>query len=252
MNCEWVEQNASFYCKQVTTMTGDAAVEIGTPFSHPDGTAIVLYAVETGNQVLISDNGDTMANLSSTGINISQGRIKALRNLVQPFGLTLSTAGDFRCLAHSGSGRQALANVINALLVIGEWHKDKCGIDDKTDDLITEAEMYLRAWRPREEVIRHATATGMSGRAHTFDLQMGNELIEIVPANSMSTGATMRKAADVRNQPANASLRIRVIVDDRRNKERADDECRIMAALADAMTLSQLKRLSASAGDLPH
>ena len=56
MNCDWLKTSTAFDCVPIRGLHGEQGVEIGTPFSYADGSAIVLYALEQGDRVLLSDN----------------------------------------------------------------------------------------------------------------------------------------------------------------------------------------------------
>lgn len=64
MNCNWLQTASAFDCVPVRCLHNEAGIEIGTPFSYADGTAIVLYAIEEEDRLLLSDNGEMLAHLS--------------------------------------------------------------------------------------------------------------------------------------------------------------------------------------------
>ena len=96
MNCNWLQTASAFDCVPIRGLHNEAGIEIGTPFSFADGTAIVLYAMEEGDRLLLSDNGEMLAHLSAVGININK-RLSTLRDRVAPFGLTLTEVLNCGC-----------------------------------------------------------------------------------------------------------------------------------------------------------
>ena len=243
MNCEWLKAASAYDCTPVTSLHGEPGLEIGTPFSYADGTAIVLYAIQHGGRVLLSDNGDALAHLSSTGLNITRHRISKLRDRLSAFGMTLDAGGDVRALVPLQQGPQALAQAVSGLLAVAEWEREQLGLDEDVADLADAAEIYLREWKPNALLERHPKIKGQSRKEHSFDFLLDGEYIDIIPANHTATGGTMRKAGDVLNSPYLVGHSIRVVVDDTRDPGRAEAERKILGSLVKAMTLSRLKSL---------
>lgn len=201
---DWLKTASAFDCVPIQGLRNERGVEIGTPFSYADGTAIVLYAMEEGDRILLSDNGEMLAHLATVGIQTSR-RLASLRERVDRFGLTLTAKGDVRALVPTDQGAHMLATAISAMLSVANWERDLLGLDEQTRNLADEAETLLREWKP---------------------------------------GAAMRKAGDVKNSPYLAGQDIRVIVDDRRDPQRADVERQIPGSLVKALTLTKLQRLA--------
>jgi len=106
--------------------------------------------------------------------------------------------------------------------------------------------MYLRAWRPDASVqMDPEPVVGFSGKTYSFQLALGQELIDTIAPHPNATGATLRKLVDLRNAPRNADLAIRVILDDRKQPEIAAQEASILGTLATTWTMT---RLMAAAG----
>jgi len=137
-----------------------------------------------------------------------------------------------------------LATAISALLSVAEWEREQVGLDEQTQNLAEEAEILLRQWKPGATLERRPKIKGQSKREHTFDFQMDGEYIDVIPANHTATGATMRKAGDVKNSPYLAGREIRVVIDDRRYPDHADVERQILGSLVRAMTLTELQGLA--------
>lgn len=243
MNRDWLNIATAFDCVPVRGLHGEHGVEIGTPFSYADGSAIVLYAFEEGDHILLSDNGEMLAHLEAVGIPVGR-RVPTLRERVARFGLTLSDQGDVRILVPANQSAHMLATAISGLLSVAEWEREQAGLDEQTQNLAEEAEILLREWKPGTTLERRPKIKGQSKREHTFAFFMDGEYIDVIPANHTATGATMRKAGDVKNSPYLAGREIRVVVDDRRDPNRADVERQILGSLVRAMTLTKLQSLA--------
>ena len=137
-----------------------------------------------------------------------------------------------------------LATAISGLLSVAEWERDQVGLDEQTQNLAEEAEILLREWKPGSPLERRPKIKGQSKREHTFAFLLDGEYIDVIPANHTATGATMRKAGDVKNSPYLAGREIRVVIDDRRDRDRADVERQILGSMVRAMTLTKLQSLA--------
>lgn len=243
MNCNWLHTASAFDCVPVRGLHNEPGIEIGTPFSYADGSAIVLYALEEGNKLLLSDNGEMLAHLSAVGIDTTGKRLSILRDRIAPFGLTLTAQGDVRALVPVEQGAHMLATTISAMLSVAEWEREQQGLDEHTKNLADEAEIFLREWKPQAHLERRPKIKGQSKREHSFDFLLDGEYIDIIPANHTATGAAMRKAGDVKNSPYLHGREIRVVIDNRRDSDRAEVERQILGSLVKAMTLTKLQEL---------
>jgi hypothetical protein len=192
---------------------------------------------------LLSDNGEMLAHLEAVGVPVGR-RVATLRDRVARFGLTLGDQGDVRVLVPAEQGAHVLATVIGGLLSVAEWEREQVGLDEQTQNLAEEAEILLREWKPGATLEHRPKIKGQSKREHTFAFLMDGEYIDVIPANHTATGVTMRKAGDVKNSPYLAGREIRVVIDDRRDPDRADVERQILGSLVRAMTLTKLQSLA--------
>lgn len=243
MNCEWLRTASAYDCVPVRGLHNEPGVEIGTPFSYVDGTAIVLYAMDAGSHVLLSDNGEMLMHLSSMGIKLER-KLPLLRDRLQPFGLTLTSQGDVQTLIPVEQGSQALARMISGLLSITDWERELLATDEPTQLLVDEAELLLRSWKPNAPFERQPRVIGQSHKAHAFAFRLGDEYIDVIPPNHTATGATMRKVGDVKNSPHLGRHDIRIVIDDRKDPQRAEIERQILGSLVKAMRLTKLQQLA--------
>lgn len=243
MNADWLQAATHFDCVPVRGLHHEEGFEIGTPFSYADGTAIVLYAMDQDGRILLSDNGEMLAHLSSVGLDLRR-RLPLLRDRLAPFGLTLTEQGDVRSLVPPAQGAHMLSTMIEGLLAVAAWEREQLGLDEPTLDLVTEAEILLREWKPGHTLELRPKVKGQSRREHGFDFLLDGEYIDIITPNHTATGAAMRKAGDVKNSPFLNGRDIRVVIDDRADPERAEVERQILGSLVKAMRLSKLQKLA--------
>lgn len=242
IDCTWLRQNLAYDCRPVRTVNGDAACEIGTPFSFADGTAIVFYIVDQGTHALLSDNGDTLAHLRSVGLDPFK-REAAIRSMLQPFGIALESNGEIRALGPKDTTAHIVAAYISGLLAVATQERAWLCVPESVNDLADQVEHYLRLWRPADKLVRHPRLIGISRHEHTFDFMLGSELVDVISPSHQATGGLMRKVGDILSA-ADSPPRIRVIIDDRLNFERAETERQIIGSMACAMLFSRLKGLA--------
>jgi len=241
LNCAWASALTKYDCRPIKGLDGYAGLEIGTPFSLPDGTAINLYLMPFGNQVLISDNGDTLMHLSGMGLDVWQPmRLKGIRELAAKHKVTLADEGDFRMLSTEANASLSFAVAISGLLAVSHWAAEQLNINVANHDLAAEAEPYIIARNPTANFVRHPKIKGASKTLHVFDFQQGNELIDVIAPHPASTGGVMRKVGDISNGPFGEGLQTLIIVDDRWDALRAESEMGILASLVRTQPFSQL------------
>lgn len=251
MNCEWIKNTIGYRCLPLRGIKGESALEIGTPFTFPDGTSINFYLLEQGQgHILISDNGDTAMHISSYGDLWNQATVRQIEKMANENHIVLGELGDLRMIVEKGQLSYGIATFTAALIVFSKWVEERLTLPAPLVSLADKAEIYLTKWKPDLALQKNVSIKGLSKRDYTFDFQQGNELIDIIGANAQAVGSTMRKAGDVMNSPAMEGRVIRVIVDDSKDETGAQREKQILGSMVKAMLLSELIR--ASGTQKPH
>lgn len=243
LHCEWAKALTRYECNALKATGGSAAcLEIGTPFSLPDGSAINLYITETPHgHIKISDNADTLFQLGGMGLDVWQpAREGALRTLLARHKVQLGNQGDAHIITQPQHAANAFALAITGLLAISAWASDQLGSAPLVVDIVAEMEPYIIARNPSAAFKRHPHVKGASNSDHTFDFQHGTDLIDVISAHPNATGAAMRKAGDVQNGPFAEHLSPLVVVDDRTDPDRAMNEIGILGSVTRAMPASRL------------
>ncbi|MCI2809356.1 DUF1828 domain-containing protein [Eoetvoesiella caeni] len=244
MNCDWLKDAAAFNCVPVRGINGEAGIEIGTPFSYADGTAIVFYALEHGDHVLLSDNGDMLSHLSSVGINVSGNRMAHLKEKLAAHNFFMGDGLDVRAVFPKAQSAHMLASGISAMLSIAEWEHEHLALSERNRNIVEEAEILLRQWKPGCAIEKSPKIKGQSKNKYSFNYLIDGEYIDIIVPNHTATGAVMRKAGDIKNSPYLNGREIRIVIFDADEPERAEAERQIIGSLAKAMLYSQLERLA--------
>lgn len=244
IDCAWASALTRYDCRTVPAVGGGAsALEIATPFSMPGGAAVVLYVADMGSHLLLSDNGDTLAHLSSIGVDLwHPQRARALRDRLTVHGVTLDQGGDFRCLAQPAHAPFAFARLTSAVLAAGSWAAEQLKVAEVERDLVAEAEPYIMARDPAAQLLRRVHVRGASSVEYEFPLQHGRDLIDVIGPTAQASGFAMRKAGDVLNGPFADNASPLVIVDDRTDHQKAHQEIAIIASVARSMAFTTLMR----------
>lgn len=245
MNCEWIKNKIDYSCLPLRGIKGENALEIGTPFTFPDGTSINFYILEQGeNHILISDNGDTAMHISSCGNIWNQATPKQIEKLAEENHICVGELGDLRKVVKKSELSHGVATFVTALIVFSKWIEERINLPIQLNTLADEAEVYLASWKPKLPLQKDVTVRGRSKREFKFDFQQGNELIDVISASPSAVGAAMRKAGDVMGSPFAEGREIRVIVNDLGNQVRAQEEKQILGSMVKAMLFSELIRAS--------
>ncbi|WP_175804976.1 DUF1828 domain-containing protein [Burkholderia ambifaria] len=242
IDCAWLHKRLTYDCRAVKTVNGERAFEIGTPFSFADGSAITFYVIEQGAHSLISDNGDALFHLSSTGIDPFHGRrLSAIRGLLAQHGMTVEANGEIRALGQLENTSTLVAAYIAGMLALTEQERAWTGVPDSVNNLADEVEHYLRILRPAQPIVRNPKVKGISNHEYTFQFMWGNELVDVLSPSPQATGGLMRKLGDVLSAPGE-SPKIRVVIDDRNDLMKAETEKQIIGSMASAMLYSSLAK----------
>lgn len=241
MNCQQLFSGIGFGCTRLETEGGTDVFQISTPFQFADGNALPVFVEHDDPLLRFFDAGETLFQLLGSGIHLRDGRALApVRKVVEEFGASLNDDGDIELITPPQYAREAFGHYVRAVMAVADWEKEHVGLPPGAASLAAEAENYLAMWKPNAHILRRQSLEGLSGRPHEFALLIDDEYIDVIPSRPQSTGAELRKLFDVRKSALNDGVKIRVIVDDRQNKERAKEEASIIGGLAIAWTMSDL------------
>ena len=240
--CDWAQSLTRYDCQPLKALDGGPCLEIGTPFSLPDGGAINLYLTPVaGDMVKVSDNADTLFQLGGMGLDVWQpARLSALRALLAKSRLSMGPDGEVFLLAQAAHSANGFALAITGLLALGAWAGEQLQTQPKPVDMLAQLEPFIIARNPAAAYRRHPRARGASGSDYVFDLQHGTDLIDVIGPNAQATGAAMRKAGDIQNGPFAEHLSPLFVVYDLTDSERAMSEISILGSVARAMPASRL------------
>lgn len=244
MNCAQFQDLIGMRCNQI----GDA-VEVITPFTFADGDFVGIFAQAIGTQVLFFDDGLTLEHLNSFGIRLGNDRRRwqPLRSIAATYGVTLSDAGVFETLCPIAKPSNGFARMVSTLLGVAAWEREQAVISQDSEQLIEEVAFYLRAWKPKTEIIEKPVLRGFTGRTLTFDFFQDGQYIDALSPHSASTGAELRKLVDLASAPWWEGKDVLVVVDDRTQLDAAKHEIGILGRVSKAWPMSELVKASGDA-----
>lgn len=244
LNCEWAQSLTRYDCQPLKALDGGPCLEIGTPFSLPDGSAINLYITTAAEGMLkIGDNADTLFQLGGMGLDVWQGmRMSALRELMRKNRMSIGEQGDVFLLSRTEHAAHGFALAITGMLALSAWASEHLYAPAPTVDMLAEVEPYIIARDPTATFKHHPHARGASSADYVFDLQHGTDLIDVIGPSAQATGAAMRKAGDIQNGPFAEHLSPLFIVYDLTDSDKAMSEISILGSVTRAMPASRLMR----------
>ena len=109
---------------------------------------------------------------------------------------------------------------------------------------------FLRASNPTALIVHRPVVMGHSGREHEFHFEFDGALVDAAKPRGQSTGAILRKAADVNN--AGNEKRILVVIDDRIDDDKAKTETDILSTMVSVVPFTTLARQSLTPSAVKH
>lgn len=242
LNCNWAQALTRYDCQPLRGLGGGECLEIGTPFSLPDGSAINLYITIAGGEILkISDNADTLFQLCGMGLDVWQpARLASIRDLLAKNQMAVGPKGEIHTLTQNAHAAHGFALAITGLLALSSWAAEHLQAPARTIDMLAELEPHIIARDPTAFYKRNPHVKGASNTDYAFDLQHGTDLIDIIGPSAQATGAAMRKVGDILNGPFAGNLSPLIVVYDLVDSERAMNEVSILGSVARAVPASRL------------
>lgn len=242
--CDWAQSLTRYNCQPLTALDGGPCLEIATPFSLPDGSAINLYLTQAADDLVkIGDNADSLFQLGGMGLDVwHQAKQTTLRALLKRHKLTLGPMGDVSILARTQHAANGFALAVTGLLSLANWASEQLQTPAASIDIVAELEPYIVARNPTAAYKKHPRTMGASRTEYGFDLQHDTDLIDVVGPSAQATGAAMRKAGDIQNGPFAGALSPLFVVYDLQDPERAVSEISILGSVTRAIPASRLMR----------
>lgn len=245
LDCSFLDINQLIKCHVVETISGEKAIHLQTHHLWYDSNPLSFYVIDLGNQIMITDDGETIFNLSVNDVIRNKKSYSKIRDILNctHSDIGLSELGEITGIANKDKFNILLADYISAMCGLMHHERETIGIPPQINDLVEEVEMYLKAWKPKAKLIRNPKIKGISDHEYKFDFEIENDLILTISPTPQSVGSAMRKIADVNSGIELKNRKIMVIVDNRGDdlfSEKATKEIKIISALAKALPLTNL------------
>lgn len=240
MNCDDLANQLGFHC---ATLKGGGLV-LTTPHTMPNGASIPVF-VEPHNDggFRLWDAGELLYEVIASGVRVDNRRsLSGLIRNVERYGAKLGADGVLELIAPATDLPAAFSSFLQAAFEVARWHRGALERAPYQDSLVDETIRLLSAAYPEASVERDVEIAGFSSQIWTFDVRQRGRLIDCIAAHPTAGSFEVKKLVDVRGSSSYQSADILVIVDDRADPERADQEMKIISQLADAQPFTALCR----------
>lgn len=245
MNCESVISKLGFSCRPL----GGGALRVWSPFTYAgDGERIGFYVEETRTGYRVTDNCEAMMQATATGMNVTPGRINAIRKAAGAEGC-LSEGGEIEKFVSEADIGLGMAAVLNTALAVSHI-RTQWTPRFRAESFARDVEVVLEATLAGG-VLKKLSVTGASGHQLEFPLAVrdGLQLIYVqpVPATDDDTVDWRRvyegwgRMTDLRNAQIAESGRL-VVLQDAANDAEIKNAIGILADSAPVVLFSNLRQ----------
>lgn len=222
---------------KVPTRDGSIVYEIDTPFLLADEYKLNIFVEQFGNNIHIFDEGSTVFDLRGFGIQLDDGRMKSLSNLLRNYDLSLDGTS-IESLAPLDQGHVLFSRYIAAMMSIDTWLRNNLRVKPSKTNLINQTKTYFKSWTRSEKVIDEPKIQGKYEKAISFDFLINDLYVDSIFPDYNATASFMHKVALAK---ISHKIKTMVIVDDTLEPRKAQKEKEIASAVSHAMDLSTLK-----------
>lgn len=214
-----------------------------TPFRFADGDPIPMFVQHAGGAVRFFDDGYMALHFSGRGMKLDSMREgKFLANAAQRNGASYTDDWILETIATPSNVQQAFANYLAAALAICAWERENEGANTDMVLLVDEVAMAYRAIYPDAEISRNPGFKGVSGKTVNLDLLVNGVGIAVTSTHHSAINAALHKIVDISQSTQNSGRKLRFVIDDREDPEKAKSEAFILQAAAEVQLLSNLER----------
>lgn len=214
---------------------------IDTPFRFADGDGISFFAEQISNTVRYFDAGETLLHFMGRGIDLNKSRgASFISRIACAHGVNLSSSGDLEILSNAQDYNSAFASFVTALLEIVNWEREQENIDTDMDLLVQEVAMYFRSAYPKETQQPSPDFRGISGHKYQFDFIHGDKAVLAVNTHPNSVSAALKKIIDINQTSELGTLKPMIVLDDRKDKQAANNETKVLTVAADVISFTSL------------
>lgn len=240
MICEQLSSLLGIKCHPLTEDGSVALVD--TAFKFQDGDYVPVYVQQIANQVRFFDAGETVTHFIGRGISINDAKsAKFLKKIAEQNGSVFNDDGEIESWANQDNASEAFASYMCAMLGLVRWENEQIGVATDVSLLIEEVSMCFKAAYPGKNQIPSPEYTGISGHKYKFDFIHGNDAVLAISTHHASVASALKKLIDLNQMSDNNSLSPLVVIDDRYNKEEADNQAKVLTSIARVLSMTVLE-----------
>lgn len=241
-------------CQKLSTILGmqchplneeGTIAQIDSTFKFVDGDILPIYIEYVAGQIRFFDAGEVMLHFSSRGISFNK-TIKAnfLKKAAEESGASVNNDWEIEAWAPLEKSSQAFEKYISTLFALVKWEGKQIGIHTDIDLLINEVALCFKAAYPKEIHAKSQEFTGISGHKYKFDFIHGSKAVLVVTTHHASVSSALKKLVDLNQVSRNNDFSPLIVIDDRLDKEAANNESKVLTAVADVMPFTTLEKKS--------
>jgi len=239
MICEQVKNIIGFDVQYIEEQSN--IMWIDTPFTFADGDGLSIYAEKISNSIRFFDAGETLLHFIGRGVDVKSRRnIGFLTKIASSYGVDFTANGDLQILSPADDFSNSFASFIGALLEIITWEKGQEGVNTDMDLFIQEVALYFKSAYPNEQQSPSPEFTGISGHKYSFDFIHGNKAVLAVSPHPNSVSSALKKIIDVIQTNQLGKLHATVVLDDRKDRNAANNEAKLLSVASDVIIFSSL------------
>jgi hypothetical protein len=243
MNCHDFAIHVLAECTSISTHTGETGIFVALPATFVDGEPLPMYVIDRGPKIQITDGGDTLFHLHNIGFRIlgDKRRWSSLKEAIEPFGPKMNDSGEIEFWTDPAELHEGVARYTAALLSAANWEIEHFGQPLDGTALIEEAKEYLSVLRPTATIRENIVLVGVSGKSYKFPFSMDGVLLDAMSSSGASSNSMVRRLVDIRAVPSQQATDIEIVVEDRKNTERSEQDIRLIELLAKPLRISKLR-----------
>ncbi|MHB1236379.1 MAG: DUF1828 domain-containing protein [Gallionella sp.] len=213
-----------------------------TAFKFQDGDYVPVYVQQIANQVRFFDAGETVMHFIGRGVSINDAKgAKFMKKIAEQNGSTFNENGEIESWANQDNASEVFAKYMGVMLGLVRWEHDQIGVATDTSLLIEEVSMCFRAAYPDKKQTPSPEYIGISGHKYKFDFIHGDDAVLAISTHHASVASALKKLIDLNQLAENITLSPLVVIDDRYDKEEADNQTKVLAAAARVLPLTSLE-----------
>lgn len=227
------------------TRDGSELFALASPFRMLNGAPFDVFVEKVGNLFHIFDDGLTMHEIVSCGIDMSNHyRWSALRKIASSRNVNLSRSGVFEAYTSFEKAEIAVENYLRVMFSIDDWLRETSTSIQAANSLVEESKKLFHRWWPSKEIVDKPKIHGVSGMQLEFDFMIDDKYVDAIPPSANASAGFLRKLFAIPTT-TRASINTIVVIDDRISKEAANREKIIVAEHSNVIMLSRLEKSSA-------